>query len=158
VKIPASEFQLNPVDKTCVCPTGEAMWLKNNREDQYGNQKLFFEGRLSKCRHCDRKHECMENPSSADTRRGHGRQVSFIIEKSNKEPKYTDWMKQRVDSEKGKNIYSHRMSVVEPVFGNIGSNKGLNKFTLRSKKKVQAQWQQYCMIPLCQACCRLLKS
>jgi len=38
---------------------------------------------------------------------------------------YTDWMKHRVDSDKGKLIYSHRMSVVEPVFGNIGTNKGL---------------------------------
>jgi len=144
--IPASEFQLNLVDKTCVCPVGEVMWLKNNREDQYGNQKLFFEGRLSKCRNCERKTRCMKNPASADTRNGHGRQVSFIIEKSNKKPNYTDWMKNRVDSEKGKLIYSHRMSVVEPVFGNIGSNKGLNRFSLRSKKKVQAQWQLYCMI------------
>ncbi|MGO4894264.1 hypothetical protein [Flavobacterium sp. W21_SRS_FM6] len=30
-------------------------------------------------------------------------------------------MKRRVDSPKGKQIYSHRMSVVEPVFGNIES-------------------------------------
>lgn len=40
-------------------------------------------------------------------------------------PTYTDWMKQRVDSQEGKEVYSHRMSVVEPVFGNIGTNKGL---------------------------------
>ncbi len=49
-------------------------------------------------------------------------------------------MKHRVDSAKGKLIYSHRMSVVEPVFGNIGTNKRLNRFSLRSQKKVQAQW------------------
>jgi hypothetical protein len=29
------------------------------------------------------------------------------------------------------------MSVVEPVFGNIGTNKRLNRFSLRGKKKVQ---------------------
>jgi len=55
-------------------------------------------------------------------------------------------MKHRVDSEKGKLIYSHRMSVVEPVFGNIGTNKKLNRFSLRSQKKVQCQWQLYCMV------------
>jgi hypothetical protein len=38
------------------------------------------------------------------------------------------------------------MSVVEPVFGNIGSNKRLNRFSLRSKKKVQGQWQLYCLV------------
>jgi hypothetical protein len=55
-------------------------------------------------------------------------------------------MERRVDSKQGKVIYSHRMSVVEPVFGNIGSNKGLNRFSLRSKKKVQEQWQLYCLV------------
>ncbi|MCP4255554.1 MAG: IS1182 family transposase, partial [Candidatus Scalindua sp.] len=58
----------------------------------------------------------------------------------------TDWMKRRVDSNKGKEIYSHRMSVVEPVFGNIGTNKGLNRFSLRGKEKVNGQWKLYCMI------------
>nr|WP_205739011.1 transposase [Halomonas alkaliphila] len=33
------------------------------------------------------------------------------------------------------------MSVVEPVFGNIGTTKRLNLFSLRGKKKVQGQWQ-----------------
>ena len=55
-------------------------------------------------------------------------------------------MKHRVDSQQGKTIYGHRMSVVEPVFGNIGSNKRLNRFSLRSKKKVQGQWQLYCLV------------
>nr|WP_228706175.1 MULTISPECIES: transposase [unclassified Marinobacter] len=36
--------------------------------------------------------------------------------------------------------------VVGPVFGNIDSNKGLDRFSLRSKKKVQGQWQLYCLV------------
>ena len=87
----------------------------------------------------------MKNPASADHHKGHGRQVSFIIEKD-KAPTYTDWMKHRVDSPEGKLVYSHRMSVVEPVFGNIGTNKGLNRFSLRGKAKVQGQWRLYCMV------------
>jgi hypothetical protein len=55
-------------------------------------------------------------------------------------------MKHRVDSKEGKQIYSHRMSVVGPVFGNIGTNKRLNRFSLRGKAKVEAQWQLYCMV------------
>jgi len=38
------------------------------------------------------------------------------------------------------------MSVVEPVIGNIGANKGLNRFSLCGKEKVQGQWQLYCLI------------
>lgn len=88
----------------------------------------------------------MTNPESANHRKGNGRQVSFILEKTTRAPNYTDWMKQRVDSDRGKLIYSHRMSVVEPVFGNLGTNKRLNRFSLRGKKKVQGQWQLYCLI------------
>jgi len=50
------------------------------------------------------------------------------------------------DSEYGKLIYSHRISVIEPVFGNIGTNKGLNRFSLRGNKKVQNQWILYCLV------------
>nr|WP_243402362.1 transposase [Tamilnaduibacter salinus] len=53
-------------------------------------------------------------------------------------PTYTDWMKQRVDSQQGKSVYSPRMSVVEPVFGNIGTIKGLNRFSHRGEKKSRA--------------------
>lgn len=38
------------------------------------------------------------------------------------------------------------MSVVEPVFGNIGTTKKLSRFSLRGKKKVQGQWQLYCLV------------
>jgi hypothetical protein len=38
----------------------------------------------------------MKNPESADTRKGHGRQVSFIVKEKNK-VSYTDWMKKRID-------------------------------------------------------------
>ena len=87
----------------------------------------------------------MQNPAAADHRKGKGRQVSFILNK-NRKANYTDWMKRRVDSDKGKLIYSHRMSVVEPVFANIGTNKKLKRFSLRGKQKVQSQWRLYCMV------------
>ena len=86
----------------------------------------------------------MTNPQVADEVNGRGRQVSFILNKTG--TPYTDWMKVRADSQKGKQIYSHRMSVVEPVFGNITSNKGLKRFSLRGKTKVNAQWKLFCLI------------
>jgi len=46
----------------------------------------------------------MSNPDSTNTRKGHGRQVSFILE-NKRAPNFTDWMKHRVDSDKGKLIY-----------------------------------------------------
>ena len=85
----------------------------------------------------------MHNPDAANHPKGSGRQVSLRIKK---QPNYTDWMKQRVDTDKGKSIYGHRMSTVEPVFANITSQKKLNRFSLRGLKKVNGQWQMYCLI------------
>ena len=143
--IPASDFTFDPVTLTCICPNGCVLSSRGVHEDKTGNQKAFFEGRLSQCRNCDIKARCMSNPASADHRKGNGRQVSFILSK-NRKPNYTDWMKQRIDSDKGKRIYSHRMSVVEPVFGNLSINKKLNRFSLRGKDKVNGQWKLFCLI------------
>ncbi|WP_051626567.1 transposase [Vreelandella sp. 21] len=46
----------------------------------------------------------------------------------------------------GGQTYSYRMSVVKPVFGNIGTTKRLNRFSLRGEKKVQRQWQLYWLV------------
>jgi hypothetical protein len=143
--IPASEFNFDPIHKTCTCPNGASMWINHEGQDQRGNHKITFEGKLTQCRSCASKSHCMRNPKSADHRKGHGRLVTFVLDK-NKKASYTEWMKHRVDSPKGKRIYSHRMSVVEPVFGNITTNKRLNRFSLRGRTKVQGQWQLYCLV------------
>ena len=39
----------------------------------------------------------------------------------------------------------HLMITVEPVFGNL-SNKRLTRFSLRTRRKVQGQWQLYCLV------------
>ncbi|MBU1171368.1 MAG: transposase [Proteobacteria bacterium] len=46
----------------------------------------------------------------------------------------------------GHHIYKRRMGTVEPVFANIRNAMGLDRFTLRSKKKVDIQWELYCMV------------
>ena len=55
-------------------------------------------------------------------------------------------MKQAIDSEQGRKLYSKRMGTVEPVFGNLRANKGLDRFTLRSQAKVDTQWNLYCLV------------
>lgn len=143
--IPASEFTFDPVQLTCVCPAGNQISSRGVRENQYGQKVAYFEGRLSQCHHCPIKHKCMKNPASASHRKGAGRQVSFMLNAKRK-PTYTDWMIHRVDSDYGKFVYSHRMSVVEPVFANIGTQKGLNRLSLRGQKKVDGQWKLFCLI------------
>lgn len=142
--IESSSFKYDPTSKTCRCPEGHLMTLKKQGKNQIGIEKIFFHCKPSICKVCSRINTCMRNPASAHKVNGSGRQVSFI-NKAKREPKFTDWMKTRVDSDKGKEIYGHRMSVIEPVFGNL-SNKGLTRFSLRGKEKVQCQLKLFCLI------------
>jgi hypothetical protein len=55
-------------------------------------------------------------------------------------------MIEKIDSSQGRDIYSRRMGIVEPVFANIKVQKGLFRFTLRTKKKVNARWVLFCLV------------
>ena len=82
----------------------------------------------------------MKNPVKAQ-----GRQVSFLNAAQEK-GSYLTLMKQKIDSDEGRRLYSRRMWTIEPVFGNITSNKRLNRISLRGEAKATAQWLLYCMV------------
>jgi DDE family transposase len=59
-------------------------------------------------------------------------------------------MKGRIDAPDGRRryarCYARRYATVEPVFGNLCANKGLDRFTLRSQAKVDGQWTFFCLV------------
>jgi len=69
-----------------MCPAGETLNLCSQGEDKHGNQKVFFQGRVSQCKHCNQKNDRMNNPAASDKSNGHGRQVSFIKKYLNRNP------------------------------------------------------------------------
>lgn len=142
---PAEDFSFDEQAMTCTCPNEEKLSFRGIVKDSQGHNSARFEGRMTQCRGCPQKNHCMKNPKVASDTKGAGRQVSFLVQKD-KKAQHTDWMKERVDSDKGKRIYGHRMSVVEPVFGNLEFNKKLTRFSLRGLKKVSAQWRLFCLI------------
>ncbi|WP_373921676.1 transposase [Undibacterium cyanobacteriorum] len=74
------------------------------------------------------------------------RQVAIFHKKQTSPMRYTEAMKQRIDSAEGRQQYSRRLATVEPVFGNLRYNKKLDRFTLRGQKKVNTQWHLYCLV------------
>jgi len=57
-----------------------------------------------------------------------------------------DQMKAKIDTSQGKKIYARRLAIVEPVFANICVHKRMDRFTLRSKLKVDVQWMLYALV------------
>jgi transposase len=54
-------------------------------------------------------------------------------------------MRHKLSSATGKLLYAARKHIVEPVFGQIKSARGIRKFLLRGLKKVSAEWQLICL-------------
>ena len=76
-----------------------------------------------------------ETSQSADDRAIHPGQESSLRQQ----------MKQKLDSDAGRNLYRMRKAIVEPVFGQIKEWRGFRRFSLRGLKKVRAEWKLVCL-------------
>jgi transposase len=57
-----------------------------------------------------------------------------------------DEMKAKIDTPQEKQIYARRLGIVEPVFANICVQKHMNRFTLRTKSKVDVLWKLFALV------------
>ncbi|WP_163336434.1 transposase [Desulfopila sp. IMCC35008] len=55
-------------------------------------------------------------------------------------------MKRKIDTTIGRTIYGMRLAAGEPPFAHIRSTMGLDRFSLRGKKKVSTQWNLFCVV------------
>ncbi len=90
------------------------------------------------CSACAIRDQCLKSEKS----RWRNYQVLVDTDK----PDVIQKMINKIDSPKGREIYSKRMGIVEPVFANIRTHKRLDKFTLRGQEKVNIQWLLYCIV------------
>jgi transposase len=135
------DFYFDRSTNTCRCPACKDMWLQGNNIIMVGKSYTRFTGYLKDCKVCPLRRQCMRKSPTKT-----GRQVQFVNECFANIISYSDKMKVKIDSSAGRRQYSKRLGTIEPVFGNITVNKGMNKFTLRGQEKVNAQWQMYCLV------------
>jgi transposase len=137
-----SDFKYDAQTGDCYCPAGQPMWLSIPSIVMGEYSYARYQGYLNNCKHCHLQAQCMRSLP-----RTNGRQVSIRLDKTiNTQPNPLKIMQNKIDSDRGRHIYSQRIGTVEPVFGNINTNKRLNRFSLRGKDKVNAQWLMYCMV------------
>jgi hypothetical protein len=55
-------------------------------------------------------------------------------------------MSAKLDTLEAREIYGQRLAMVEPVCGNIRSQKRVDRFTLRRRINVNIQWRLYGMV------------
>jgi transposase len=133
------DFKLDDRTGKLICPAGKSLYVKNrNFITPNGYKAIAYQAPKTACRGCRLRSRCLRNPDTVS------RQVHVIYGK--RPGSITDEMKQKVDTLEGRRIYSRRLSIVEPVFGNIRSCKRMDRFTLRGHIKVNIQWMLYCVV------------
>jgi hypothetical protein len=137
-----SDFIYDKVSLTCICPAGKRLYRNGRHCVVNGYQAVKFQGAKRDCRNCHLRSRCLKHPERTETR-----QVYFFAGRAQSALEtYTQKMKRKIDSVFGRFIYSWRLATAEPVFANITRTLGLDRFTLRGKRKVNTQWLLYCMV------------
>ncbi len=136
----ASDFILNPETGKLLCPAGKELYVKDrNYKNQNGFMGIAYKAKVTDCRVCAMRANCLRLPHTP------ARQVHKFETRVAPET-FTQKMIRKMDTAAGRFLYSMRMGIVEPVFADIRSTLGLDRFTMRGKRKVNAQWKLYAMV------------
>ncbi len=126
----------------CICPAGKRLYRSGGNTKVKDYQAVKFKGPKSSCVPCSLRKQCLRKPEKTEIR-----QVAYLTgKKRNGSERFTEKMKAKIDTAMGRAIYGMRLAVGEPPFANIRSNLRLDRFSLRGKKKVNAQWNLFCIL------------
>jgi len=137
-----SDFTYDADARTCICPAGKALYRKGQHLVTNGFVSEQFRGAKRDCAPCALRAKCLRTPETTVAR-----QVAFFrgrVEAALET--YTARMKATIDTPAGRAQYAQRFGTVEPVLGNVRYNKGLDRFTLRGRTKVDGQWKLFCLV------------
>lgn len=142
LKFQSKDFQLAADHSHAICPAGQRMYKSGGHRDLEGLQTLQYRGTRGACGACPLRAQCRRYPERTAVR-----QVAFVMGRvAGQAEKALDKMKRKIDSDVGRYEYSRRLGSIEPVFGHLRHTKQLNRFTLRGRRKVNTQWQMYCLV------------
>lgn len=136
------DFTYDPAARTCVCPAGKSLYRAGRALVTKGHIGDRFRGAKRDCVPCPARARCLRTPEATPVR-----QVAFFHGTTPAATEtYTARMKARIDAPVGRARYAERFGAVEPVFANVRHNKGLDRFTLRGRTKVDGQWKLFCLV------------
>ena len=125
-----------------ICPAGKRLYRSGCNVTVKNYKAYKFKGAKRDCLNCHLRKECLRKPQKTPTR-----QLAYFTGSSKKgQERFTERMKRKIDSAIGRSIYSLRLAVGEPPFAHIRSKMRLDRFSLRGKKKVNTQWNLFCIV------------
>jgi len=112
------------------------MWLQGEDLKIGHHRFMKFQAYQADCEACTLRKRCLRNPQHKTARQV---AIKLGITQAHKEISLIEQMKRKIDSAKGRCIYSQRLGTVEPAFGYITDAIGFKRFGLQGREKVNAQ-------------------
>lgn len=137
-KFSAADFSFDPLKQTYLCPQGNELICHARQQRNRYRRYDIYHARQEDCARCPLKTGCLSGSSTSR------RYLSVRVD--DQKPNLIDEMKAKIDTPQGKRIYARRLAIVEPVFANICVQKRLDRFTLRTKPKVDVQWRLFALV------------
>lgn len=123
-----------------ICPQGKELRLEAATAfGGRGHLYRRYEAARADCLACPLQKSCVR-------RGGQRRTLHILKEAPARRPTLSQVMREKIDQPEARKIYARRLAIVEPVFANLRSNKGMNRFTYRGSEKVNIQWMLYCLV------------
>lgn len=131
------DFKFNKKNNEYICPNDKVLRFQGNKVLGNTAGPLYISSKM-KCLNCSLRKQCLKSEKT--------KYRTLYISKPKHGWNYSKKMKEKIDTPEGRNIYSKRMGIIEPVFGNICYAKKMNRFNYRTKQKVNCQWLLYSMV------------
>ena len=144
------DFTFNKETDTYMCPEGYPLHFYQECLRHNG----MYTGRRYRAEH-NHCLSCKVWPQCLKGKKPHPRSLMIITGTRTSKAEAVVRMRAKVDTQEGRELYSRRMGIVEPVFGNIRSSKRLDRFTLRGRSKVTIQWLLYSLVHNIEKICRV---
>ena len=126
-----------------LCKNGKILKRKARAQQIRNNVYDMYRAKEADCSVCPLRLKCLSTPQTQ------ARYLLIPLATSLEQKKkisLIEQMKAKIDTVDGRRIYSRRLAIVEPVFANIRAQKRLDRFTLRTKGKVNIQWMLFALV------------
>jgi len=136
------DFKYDEAGDCYECPNGKRLKYKRTTV-QGGIEGKVYQASLTDCKGCPKFAKCSwSRKDQSELVQGKVLRVT----KNNVHGCLCRQMRKKLETVEYQDKYADRIQIVEPVFADIRYCKGLNRFTLRGKEKVNIQWLLYCMV------------
>jgi hypothetical protein len=133
------DFTYNSNNNTYTCPAKKTLVYKGHADLNRSSGDKWMASPKD-CAACKVRGKCI---AARNADNPHPRRTLFVADKKENLSKK---MREKIDDPVYRTLYGRRMQIIEPCFSDITYCKGMNRFTLRGKTKVNIQWLIFCMV------------